>query len=152
MRRQARQFSIFFIIFAILGILALVFSPYQNENFWNNHGLFFLFFIAIFPRLTLFFSSVPFGGIFWWLGFFIAPRFLVAILATITYGNQNPILVVLSWIIAISGETGEKMIILKKAPNMPFRYNFQSREEKIQASETPSSPKDDIIDAEYREL
>lgn len=77
-------------------------------SFWQVHGVLFLFFMCFFPRLTLLFSSVPFGGIFWWLGFFFAPRLLVAILATINYWQTNPILIILTWCWALSGETAEK--------------------------------------------
>ncbi|MEK6555620.1 MAG: hypothetical protein AABZ31_10295, partial [Bdellovibrionota bacterium] len=80
----------------------------STANFWDHHGVFFLIFITLFPRLTLFFSSVAFGGVFWWIGFIFAPRFLVAILATINYMQSNPILVAISWIVAISGESSEK--------------------------------------------
>jgi hypothetical protein len=41
---------------------------FANQNFWDFHGIFFLVFIALFPRLTLLFSSVASGGLFWWLG------------------------------------------------------------------------------------
>jgi len=92
------------------------------ENFWDNHGVFFLVFIALFPRLTLLISSVPFGGFFWWLGLIFAPRFLVAILATISYWNENPILVVFSWLMAIGGESGEKYWVTKKTT-----YHYEQR-------------------------
>jgi hypothetical protein len=91
-----------------------------NENYWDHHGLFFLIFISLFPRLTLIFSSVPFGGILWWLGWLFIPRILVAILATIFYWNQNPFLVVCSWLIALSGESGEKYYVT--------HYSSRSRE------------------------
>lgn len=79
------------------------------QNFWDVHGIFFLFFIFFFPRLTLFFSSVAFGGIFWWLGFIFMPRLLVAILATQAYWDKNPILVTCAWIWAFFGEILEKL-------------------------------------------
>jgi len=77
-------------------------------GFWQVHGVLFLFFMCFFPRLTLLFSSVPFGGVFWWLGFFFAPRVLVAILATTNYWQTNPILIIFTWCWALSGETAEK--------------------------------------------
>ena len=84
------------------------------HNFWDVHGLFFIFFMFFFPRLTLLFSSVPFGGILWWLGWFICPRLLVAILATCSYWDTNTILVVLTWVWALSGESTEKKIAYNK--------------------------------------
>ncbi|RYF49570.1 MAG: hypothetical protein EOO38_07590 [Cytophagaceae bacterium] len=83
-------------------------------NFWDVHGILFLIFMCFFPRLTLIFSSVAFGGIFWWLGFIFAPRLLVAILATTAYWQTNPILVIISWFWALSGETAEKTVVTRR--------------------------------------
>ena len=77
-------------------------------NFWQIHGFIFLICIFFFPRLTLLFSSVPFGGLFWWLGWIIAPRLLTAILATVNYWDTNAILVLIAWLWALSGEVVEK--------------------------------------------
>ena len=104
-------------------------------DYWNVHGFWFLVFIAFFPRLTLFFSSVPFGGLFWWLGFIFAPRLLVAVLATVAYWNTNKFLVVASWLIAIGGESSEKYYIHRGA----FRRNRRIIG-------------DNVIDAEYYEV
>ena len=112
---------------------------FGNTNFWQVHGVFFLIFITIFPRLTLFFSSVAFGGLFWWLGFIFAPRFLVAILATVAYWNTNKILVIISWLLAIGGESSEKYYI--------HRYTVRTSRRK----RTPSI-EGDIIDAEFYEV
>lgn len=35
----------------------------------------------------------------------------MATLATITYWEVNPVLVVISWLVAISGESGEKSVL-----------------------------------------
>ncbi len=83
-------------------------------NFWNEHGIIFIIFMFFFPRFTLFFSSIPFGGILWWLGFFIAPRLLVAILATTAYWDTNQILVIFTWFWALGGESTEKVVVKKK--------------------------------------
>jgi hypothetical protein len=80
-------------------------------NFWDVHGALFLVFIALFPRLTLFFSSVPFGGLLWWLGFIFAPHLLVAILATTYYWDTNPILCIISWFVAFAGTGGEAKVV-----------------------------------------
>ena len=102
------------IFLAITGATTLFLEDVQfgQVTFWETRGVFFLFFITLFPRLTLLFSSVAFGGIFWWLGFFFAPRVLVAFLATFAYWETNPVLVTISWIIALSGETSEKYVIV----------------------------------------
>ena len=88
---------------------------FGHYDFWNHHGIFFLIAIATFPRLTLLFSSVAFGGLFWWVGFFFAPRILVATLATLAYWNENPILVVISWLVAFGGESSEKMVVINRS-------------------------------------
>ena len=82
-------------------------------NFWDQHGIFFLIFMFFFPRLTLLFSSVAFGGLLWWLGFIFAPRILVAVLASLAYWPQNYILVILAWVWALAGEGAEKGAIHK---------------------------------------
>jgi len=83
-------------------------------NFWDNHGVLFIFFMFFFPRLTLFFSSVASGGLLWWLGFIFAPRLLVAILATFAYWETNTVLVIITWFWAIGGEGTEKKVVANK--------------------------------------
>ena len=104
-----------FAIIAITGAVALLmqYSDVElgSENYWDHRGVFFLFFVTLFPRLTLLFSSVALGGVFWWLGFIFVPRILVAVLATLAYWDANPILVLISWLVALSGESSEKYLI-----------------------------------------
>lgn len=83
-------------------------------NFWDVHGLWFIFFMMLFPRLTILFTTVAFGGFWWWLGWFLAPRLLVAILATTAYWDTNSFLVVITWIWALGGESTEKKVITNK--------------------------------------
>lgn len=128
--------QIIILFLAIAGassIMVNIFNvEYGTESFWDHHNVFFLIFITIFPRLTLLFSSVASGGLFWWLGFIFAPRLLVAILATIAYWEVNPVLVLFSWIIALSGESGEKYVLKEKI--------------------IIRKKNDDIEDVEYRKL
>src|SRR3984885_8341529 len=84
---------------------------FEHFNFWDYHGVFFLGFITVFPCLTLLFSSVSSGGLFWWLSWLFAPRLLVAVLATLNYWYQNPILVVIAWMVALGGESSEKYAV-----------------------------------------
>ena len=86
------------------------------DSFWNHHGLWFIVFMFFFPRLTLLFSSVPFGGILWWLGWLITPRLLVAVLATTNYWTTDPVLCVLAWAWAFGGEGLEKGVVVYKRP------------------------------------
>jgi hypothetical protein len=98
---------------------------FENAHYWDRHGVAFLIGIAIFPRLTLLFSSVPFGGIFWWLGWAFAPRMLVAVLATLTYWNQNPLLVIIAWLVALGGESSEKTVLIRRS-NQRRQKGFDS--------------------------
>jgi hypothetical protein len=115
--------------------------PFLEENYWENHGVFLLIFITIFPRLTLLISSIPFGGLFWWLGFIFAPRLLVAILATMTYWEVNPVLVVISWLVAISGESGEKSVL-----------NTQVRVVRTGGARRQAEQNTDDIEVDFREI
>ena len=150
--------QLFIVFLALTGAISIMLNfghiDFGQVDFWQNHGIFFLVFITIFPRLTLLFSSVPFGGFIWWLGFFFAPRILVAALATIAYWQTNPFLVSLSWLIAISGETAEKWGFNRsfsiRVGGMPFTrtrstYTYEARSpgQKIN---------DNVVDAEFRRM
>jgi hypothetical protein len=127
--KTAVRFLIGFL--AITGAVALLthFGGLElgREDYWDQRGVFFLVFIAFFPRLTLLFSSVPFGGLLWWLGWIFAPRLLVAILATIAYWVQNPVLVLIAWLIALGGETTEKTMVVHRS--RPRMRGFESAKE-----------------------
>ena len=86
----------------------------KKMNFWDVHGVWFIIFMFFFPRLTLLFSSVAFGGFFWWLGFIFTPRLLVAVLATLAYWTTNPVLCVCAWVWVFWGEGTEKTIVANK--------------------------------------
>jgi len=75
-------------------------------DFFTDHGWLFLLGLTFFPRLTLLFSSVVSGGLFWWLGWLLTPHLLVAVLA-IPYWDTNPFLVSISWVIALDGTITE---------------------------------------------
>ncbi len=110
---------------------------FLSKDFWNEHGIFFLVFITLFPRLTLLFSDIAFGGVFWWLSWAFAPRILVAVLATISYWNNHPILVLISWLVALGGESGEKHFIRTKTVSVkvekPNFYKDSSEKDTIEA-------------------
>lgn len=114
-----------FLLFLALSIATAVMIQdfgieFGKINYWQNHGVFFLFFIALFPRLTLVLSSVASGGFLWWLAWLITPRFLVAYLATLAYWQTNPLLVVTAWLVALGGESSEKTVFINRGT--PFRY------------------------------
>lgn len=120
------------LIFLAISVASTLMYNYTSVEFgrvdyFDKHGWIFLFSIALFPRLTLLVSgllasTIEFGGLLWWAGFFIAPRILVACLATVSYWNTNPVLVVFSWLIALGGESSEKFIITKRMSS-PQRYD-----------------------------
>ena len=123
----------FIIIFLAISGASTILYNYTDINFgdidfFTKHGWLFLFSIALFPRLTLLVSgliaqSVELGGLLWWIGFFIAPRILIATLATIAYWHTNQILVVTSWLIALGGESSEKLVISRGMRNTPRKFN-----------------------------
>jgi hypothetical protein len=124
-------FKMAFIFLAITAASTILYNytdvKFGAVDYFTKHGWIFLFSVALFPRLTLLVSallvgSVEIGGIIWWLGFFFAPRILVACLATVAYWNTNQILVVLSWLIALGGESSEKFIITKRMGS-PQRFD-----------------------------
>lgn len=76
-------------------------------DFWQVHGIFFLLFITLFPRLTMLFAvSTPFG-LLAWIGWLFLPHFTVAILATEFYWHTNPILCIIAWFVAFAGTGSE---------------------------------------------
>lgn len=150
-----RGVAVFFVLIVATSVMMDVLKmDFGTINFWDRHNIFFLIFIAIFPRLTLLFSSVAFGGLFWWLGFFFCPRILVASLATVTYFHTNPVLVILSWLIALGGEFFEKRGIGRSRFQM---HTFKSGPratypgDDIQRPQTAYnvSDKNDVIEAEF---
>lgn len=80
----------------------------MHANFWDNHTWLFVLAMCFFPRLTMLFATVYGGGFLYWLGWLLAPRFTVAIIATILYHDTNLYLLVFTWIWALGGESGEK--------------------------------------------
>ena len=100
-------------VFALVGIASMIAVrafgiEFGTGNYWDAHGMGLLIGLALLPRLTLLVSSIATGGAIWWLAWFVAPRMLVATLATISYFESNPVLVVIAWLIALGGESTEK--------------------------------------------
>jgi hypothetical protein len=83
-------------------------------NFWDNHGVLFLIFATLFPRLTMLFAVNMHFGLLAWLGWFFAPHLTVAILATAYYWHTNPILCMISWCVALAGTGGETGFMYRK--------------------------------------
>jgi hypothetical protein len=79
-------------------------------NFWETHSIWFVILMFFFPRLTMLFATTFGGGFFYWIGWFFVPRITVAIIATMLYSETNIVMVIFSWIWALSGEFTEKSI------------------------------------------
>lgn len=146
-------FAVLFTITTIFGDLGKI--QFGTVNYWQKHGVFLLIFLAIFPRLTLIFSSIPFGGFFWWLGFLFVPRILVATLATVAYFKTNPVLVTMSWLIALGGEFFEKYGLGRSRSRFHFQtFNMGRRPTQTYTYEetrTTQAPLNhgDVIEVEY---
>ncbi|MFY7993407.1 MAG: hypothetical protein ACOVP4_08965 [Bacteriovoracaceae bacterium] len=139
--------SLFFrgiIVFCVLMVATTMMmdvfkTSFGTVDYFQKHGLFFLVFITFFPRLTLLFSSVASGGFLWWAAWVFCPRILVATLATVSYFHTNPLLVVMSWLIALGGEAFEKWGLGRKKNTFVFRtyraapenYSTQTQERKV---------------------
>jgi uncharacterized membrane protein YGL010W len=80
-------------------------------NFWNSHGLLFIFLMFWFPRLTMLLATTVGGGFLYWVGWLLMPRLTVAIIATILYHEHNVALLVCTWIWAFAGEGAEKTVV-----------------------------------------
>lgn len=143
--------AVFFILLVATSVLMdTMQTEFGREDFFQKHGIFFLIFITIFPRLTLLLSSVVTGGVFWWLGFIFCPRILVASLATVAYFHTNPILVVISWLVALGGETMEKAGIGGRK-KFVFRTFHAGPQAGYQEPARPHTTIDsnDVIEAEF---
>ena len=81
------------------------------NDFWEVHGVWFIVFMCFFPRLAMLFATLGGGGFWYWAGWLLAPRLVVAILATYFYGHTNTALVVFTWAWAWMGEPAEKIAV-----------------------------------------
>ena len=84
----------------------------NQVDFWSNHTILFVIAMFFFPRLTMLFATTFGGGFLYWLGWYFAPRFTVAIIATMLYSQTNLTMVVLAWLWALGGESTEKTIVI----------------------------------------
>lgn len=74
-------------------------------NFWDVHSVWFIFFMLLFPRLTMLFMGICFYSfaypVWFWVGWVLSPRLVIAILATCVYWDTNPVLCVFAWFNAL---------------------------------------------------
>lgn len=165
-------YKILIIFLAITATTWLLYNftefQFGNTDYFDNHGWIFLICLTFFPRVALFFAAITqniaIGGLLWWLGYFFAPRFLVAIIATASYWHTNQILVIIAWLVALGGESSEKIMIYNKASKAPKRYSsgfdgktfeasFGSNDQENVYRETQSQynkSKNDAIEVEYK--
>ena len=106
-------FTILFSLVALTGCSTDVVSV-EGQSFWTNHGVFQLLGWVFFPRIMFIFFSVMTGGLGFWLGVLFVPRIMVAFWATTYYWHTNPLLCIMAWIFALSGETKEKTLVVSK--------------------------------------
>lgn len=68
----------------------------EAVDFWIVHGWGFILCMLFFPRLTMLFGTAVTAsfGVLGWVGWVLAPRLTVAIIATTMYWDMNPVLVV----------------------------------------------------------
>jgi hypothetical protein len=73
------------------------------EDFWLYHGGWFVFFILLFPRLTMLFCTTAVFTPLWlyWVSWFLIPRTTIALLAVEYFGEVNDVLVAGAVILAI---------------------------------------------------
>ena len=94
-------------------------------SYWTHNSFTFLILLSIFPRVGLLFCNISLSFLFW-IGWLFLPRITIAIFATYYYASTNPILVIISWFIALSGETAEKK----------YGYKMKTKVSKKESRET----------------
>lgn len=147
--------SLFFrgiIVFCVLMVATTMMmdvlkTEFGTVDYFQKHGVFLLAGLAIFPRLTLLFSSIATGGFLWWAAFLFCPRILVATLATVAYFQTNPVLVVMSWLIALGGEVFEKWGLGRQNKSFVFRTYRAPQQEYAQRSQRVDDS--NVIEAEF---
>lgn len=80
----------------------------EQHDFWHYHNWVWVIVMCFFPRITILIATTVGGGFWYWVGWLIAPRLLVAILATYYFGHTNTTMVVFAWFWAFMGEGSEK--------------------------------------------
>jgi hypothetical protein len=87
-------------------------------NFWDHHGALFLICAVIFPRLMILFATGLPGifGVLGWIGWALIPRFMIAYYATVTFGESNPFLAGMAWVVAIMALVGAGSETSRRAP------------------------------------
>jgi hypothetical protein len=133
-------------------------------SFWAAHGyiggFFFIMFLLLLPRLTMFVSlaltvgmvtwlTEPFGlaghplgvllALAGWVAWFMFPRFLVAILATALYFESNTVLVAGAWLSAYFIFTSKKEIAAERAKKR--QEEEQEEAERLAAEENTAAKK-----------
>ena len=125
-------------------------TDFGSTDYFQRHGYIFLFALTFFTRIALVFSSVITGGFVWWLAFLFCPRILIATLATVSYFHTNPLLVVMSWLIALGGEAFEKWGINRKRSSFVFQTYRAPQQQYYQEPQHSNKIDDkDVIEAEF---
>ena len=94
-------------------------------DFWSVHGVWFIVFMFLFPRLTMLFMGIcfmPFAHpVLFFFGWLLTPRLVIAILATSVYWDTNPVLCVLAWMNAFFVGNASNEVTADRARNSRHR-------------------------------
>ena len=127
MRTLTRLILVFvglsFVVFAVRETTGVEFG---RADYWDIHGFGLLIFATVLPRIALLLGGVIWGGWLAWLAWLFAPRLLIAVLATLSYWHQNPLLVVCAWLIALGGESSEKVVVYRRLNPRNKHKGFES--------------------------
>ena len=92
-------------------------------SFWDAHvyDTLILFGCVFFPRITMLAMGgvdLAFATVLHGFGWFLTPHIMVAVLATMTYWDTNPALVIFSWFFAFTGTGTEGTTVKVKVSHI----------------------------------
>lgn len=96
----------------------------SGDGFFLNHNILQMIGWYLFPRLMFWFFSAITGGLFFWIGVLIVPRYMAAYWGTVYYWDTNPILCTFVWIHSILYDINEYEKRKKNRLTNSNRKNF----------------------------
>jgi hypothetical protein len=100
-----------FVVLIILSPSVLGSDADSLINYFENHTILHLVGWLFFPRMMFWFVSSLTGGFLFWTGVVLFPRIMVAYWSTELYWSTNPVLCIVAWFVAFTGESLEKSVI-----------------------------------------
>ncbi len=73
------------------------------HGFWETHSIWFVLAMFFFPRLTMLFATTFGSGVLYWVGWMLAPKLTVAVIAASLYWETDPYLVLFAFIWCLLG-------------------------------------------------